>query len=234
MSSPKLHTIDTARVTTVNTLLRQLHSLDNQLEHSAVSELIAFNTAYTIVTKKIDASLKNGYFENPKFIEKFTVCFSHYYFQVINDVLAGKQDIATAWSNIFRPSRDIPLPNFIYLLMGANAHINHDLPLTMLRMLDKGDTAKLFKDIVKIDKLLMRSSKDIVGAFTEPKAAPRLIQTRFKFLYRKPIMYLVLYWRFRAWREYKHMASKGTGKRRSQLRAKKMSLGLIYVGRLLT
>jgi hypothetical protein len=234
MSSPKLHSIDIARITTVANLLQQLHSLDDQLEHSALSRLIAFNTAYSIVSKEIYDSLKNGYFENPKFIEEFTVCFSHYYFQVINDVLAEKSDIATAWSNIFRPSQAKPLPNFIYLLMGANAHINHDLSLTMLRMLDKGDTAKLFQDILKIDKLLMRSSKDIVDAFTEPQAVPRLIQRRFKHAYRKPIMYLILYWRFRAWRDYKHMASKGVGKHRSQVRGKKMSLGLIYLGRLLS
>jgi hypothetical protein len=234
MSSPKLHAIDIAHITTVASLLQQLRSLDDQLENSAFSELIAFNTAYTIVTKEINVSLKNGYFDNPKFIEKFTVCFSHYYFQVINDVLAGKQDIATAWSNIFRSSKDKPLPNFIYLLMGANAHINHDLSLTMLRMLDKGDTAKLFKDILKVDKLLMRSSKDIIVAFTEPKAAPRLIQRRFKHLYRKPIMYLILYWRFRAWRDYKRMANKGIGKRRSQVRGKKMSRVLLYLGRLFT
>jgi hypothetical protein len=234
MSSVKLHSIDIVHINSLTTLLQQLHDLDDQLEDSALSELIAFNKAYTIVTKEINASLKNGYFDNPKFVEKFTVCFSHYYFQVINDVLAGKTDVATAWSNIFRSARRKPLPNFIYLLMGANAHINHDLSLTMLRMLDKGDTAKLFKDILQVDKLLMNSSKDIVEAFTEPKTVPRFIQRRLKYFYRKPIMYLILYWRFRAWRDYKHMASRGVNQQRSQIRGKRISLGLIHVGRLLS
>jgi hypothetical protein len=234
MSSSKLHSIDIARIHSVTTLLQQLHDLDGQLEHSALSELIAFNKAYTIVTKAINGSLKNGYFDNPKFVETFTVCFSHYYFQVINDVLAGKTDIATAWSNIFRSARSKPLPNFIYLLMGANAHINHDLSLTMLRMLDKGDTAKLFKDILKVDKLLMHSSKDIVEAFTEPKTVPRFIQRRFKHFYRKPIMYLILYWRFRAWGEYKSIERNGIKAGRYRVRGKRLSIGLIYLGRLLS
>jgi hypothetical protein len=233
MSSPKLHSIDIARITTVANLLQQLHSLDDQLQHSTFSRLIAFNTAYSIVSKEIYASLKNGYFENPKFIEKFTVCFSQYYFQVINDVLAEKSDVATAWSNIFRPSQANPLPNFIYLLMGANAHINHDLSLAMQRMLNKGDTSKLFKDILQVDKLLMRSSKDIVDAFTESKTVPRIIQTRFKFLYRKPVMYMILYWRFRAWRDYKRIVKQGVSKSRSKVKGKNMSVGLIYLGRLL-
>lgn len=234
MPLPKLRSIDIARISTISILLQQLRSLDTQLENSAFSELIAFNRAYTIVTDNIQGALKSGYFDNPKFIEKFTICFSQYYFQVINDVLAEKPDIAIAWANIFRYSEDKQLPNFIYLLMGANAHINHDLSLAMQQMLNKGDITKLFKDIVKVDKLLMRSSRDIVEAFTEPKTLPRIIQTRFKYLYRKPIMYMILYWRFRAWRDYRRITKQGVGAHRYKVRGRKVSIGLIYLGRLLS
>jgi hypothetical protein len=234
MPSPKLQKISLSKITSVSRLLRQLDILDTALESSSLSELVAFNRAYTIVTQEIDASLKSGYFENPKFIEKFTVCFSHYYFQIINDALQGKHDIPVAWSQVFRSSKSKPLPNFIYLLMGANAHINHDLSLAMQRMLSKGDIAKLFKDIVKVDKLLMRSSWDIVSAFTESKTLPRIIQKRCKYVYLKPIMYMILFWRFRAWRDYKRIAKHGVSKRRAQIRGRATSRGLIYVGRLLS
>jgi hypothetical protein len=233
MSSPKLTVIDLKSVHSINTLLAQLELLDERLKNSSFAQLVAFNRAYMVVTSAIAGAIKDGYFDNPKFIEKFTVCFSHYYFQVINDALLEKDNIATAWSNLLRLPEDKPLPNFIYLLMGANAHINHDLALTMHDMLDKGDTPKLFQDILKIDKLLMKSSGHIVDAFTEPNRIPRIIKDRFRYLYLRPIMYVVLYWRFRAWREYQSIERNGIKVSRYSVRGKRLSRGLIYLGRLL-
>lgn len=233
MPSPKLTAIDLKAVSSIKTLLLQLHRLDNQLEDSPLSQLGAFNSAYGLVTHAINASLQDGYFENPKFIEKFTVCFSHYYFQVINDALAGKQDIAVAWSNLLQPSKDKGVPNFIYLLMGANAHINHDLSLVMKEMLYNGDTDNLLKDIIKVDKLLMQNSNDIVNSFSELETIPRIIKDRFKYFYLKPIMYMILYWRFKAWRGYKNIQAHGLRQERYRLRGKHTSKRLLTLGRLL-
>lgn len=234
MPEAKVKSIDIETVNSFDKLLNELRALESNLPGSKLSNLITFNSAYIVVTSALQEASSNGHFENPKFIEKFTLCFARYYFQIINNSLAGNNNIAVAWANLLTPKTDKPLPNFIYLLMGANAHINHDLSLAMVEMLRNDDTENLLKDIVKVDRILVACGDGILNAFTETKRVPRFIKNRTKYIYLPLVMHVVLYWRIRAWRDYLSIKSSGLTANRAQTKGKAVSIRLLWLGRLLS
>ncbi|MDB5170429.1 MAG: hypothetical protein JWO35_123 [Candidatus Saccharibacteria bacterium] len=231
MPVTKINSIDIESIDTFKKLLFKLRSLDSQLINSDFSRVAPFNSAYIVVTAAIGEALDNGYFENPKFIENFTLCFSHYYFAAINEALAGSNDLPVAWAKLLTPKTGKRLPNFIYILMGANAHINHDLSLVMVKMLDNDDTENVLRDIIRVDKLLVNSGNDILSSFTEPKRSPRFIKDKFSYIYLPMIMQVILYWRVKAWRDYLSIKSNGLRADRSQIKGKAISNRLLWLGK---
>ncbi len=232
MSATKVDSLDIARVNNFKELLYTLHNLKRQLPDSDLYRLATFNSAYIVVTTAIEEAFSKGYFENPKFIEKFTVNFSHYYLQIINDALEGNDNMPIAWANMFAKKPRKHLPNFIYLLMGANAHINHDLSLVMLKMLDNDDTDNLLKDIIKVDKLLVDCGDDILRTFTETEKVTRLIKDRTSRIYLPVIMHIILYWRIKAWKDYLSIRDNGLKPDRAQIKGKAISIRLFRLGKL--
>jgi len=232
MPAAPLKAIDTKRIHTYKKILDELDRLDKTLPESSLYRLAPFNSAYIVVTTAIQKTARDGQFANPKFVEKFTVCFSGYYFRVINDYLAGRE-LPVAWANLLSQKPDKQLPNFIYLLMGANAHINHDLSLTMLKMLDNGDTDALFKDILKVDKLLVGCGNDILRTFTETQKVARFIKDRTKYIYLPIVMHVILYWRIRAWKDYLRLKNSGPSPDRAQIKGRATSIRLWRLGSLL-
>lgn len=198
--------IDT--VTSFETLLVKLHQLETAIPQAGLRQFSVFNRAYLIVTSDLQSAAQRGYFKNPVFVERFTVRFARYYFQVVNDTM-DENKVPVAWQILSQASKRSCTPNFILLLMGANAHINNDLPLTLLELIDEAEADVLFKDILRVDKLLMKSGRQIVSAFDEPNKLVDRLKRHFRFLYYRPIMYLVLYWRIKAWRNYQTLKRHG-------------------------
>src|SRR5665647_363717 len=154
--------IDLNKITSFDTVMAELTRLDTLLPEHKLKHLIIFNKAYLTVTKGIKKAADGDYFENPKFIEKFSVNFAHYYFEAVNSTLNKNRELPTAWKLLNKTARYNSTPAFIFLLMGANAHINHDLPLALLKLMDKEETDDLLKDVLKIDKILMKSGREII------------------------------------------------------------------------
>lgn len=179
--------------------LAELKRLERSLPQKQLNQFVVFNKAYLIVTVTIQQAALDGYFQHPKFIEKFSACFASYYFTAIKDNNSPK--LAPAWTLLNQAGKH-KTPNFVLLLMGANAHINHDLPLTLVEMLDDTKLNGLVKDVLKIDKLLMRCGRDILDTFDEPNKLLNWLKRHAAFLYYRPAMYMILYWRFRAWHNY--------------------------------
>jgi hypothetical protein len=234
MSATKVNSIDIATVNNFKELLRTLHNLERQLPNSDLYKLTAFNSAYIVVTTAIEETSDKGYFENPKFIEKFTLSFSYYYFQIINDALASNDNMPVAWANLLTKKTGKQLPNFIYLLMGANAHINHDLSLVMVKMLDNDDTENLLKDVIKVDKLLVDCGDNILRTFTETKKVTRFIKDRTSYIYLPIIMHVILYWRVKAWKDYLSIKNNGLKPDRARLKGRATSNRLLRLGKLLS
>jgi len=224
----RLKNIDIQAINSVEAVLAELRSLNKQLVRSELEKLRTFNTAYYIVTAAIQDATATHRFVNPAFVEEFSVRFAIYYFQAINDFSSASPHVAPVWEQAF--AIDSHRPAFMSLLLGANAHINYDLPLALLDISDKGSKVGLLKDIVTIDKLLMKSGKQILATFDEPRRLPRFIKQRCRFLYFRPVMYMILYWRIVAWHQYKSLESGGTNTMRFMRRSTKIANRLSWLG----
>lgn len=224
--------INIAGIKSFNNVLAEIKLLDASLQSENMSQFKLFNDAYQVITNHIQQAAKDNYFENPKFIEKFTVTFASYYFKAVNDTLTGSKDLTTSWATLNKLNLKTS-PKFVSLLMGANAHINNDLPQVLVRLMEKEDTDNLLSDIVKIDKLLMLSGKKIVGLFDEPNIKFDFLKRNFKFIYYRPTMYMILYWRAVAWRNYRKIKKNNATLSRVNKRSNKIANRFLRIANIL-
>lgn len=221
---------DVKSVSSVPDVLAELDRLNEALPTSQLQALATFNAAYYIVTSVIKQATDAGRFVNPEFIETFSVRFAIYYFQAINDFLSGGSDLVPAWAQTMQPASK--RPNFVSLLMGANAHINYDLPLALLEVMDDGKKPGVLKDLIKIDNLLMKSGKQILDTFDEPNKLLNFAKRNLRFIYFSPAMHMILFWRVMTWRNYKKLKSPADDVRLLR-RSSKISKRFIKLGKIL-
>jgi hypothetical protein len=224
--------INIAGIRSFKNVQTEIKLLNANLQSENMSQFKLFNEAYLIVTNHIQTATKNNYFENPKFIEKFTTTFATYYFKAINDTLTGSKDLTMSWAAMDKLNLKTS-PRFISLLMGANAHINNDLPRVLNRLMEKEDTENLLSDIVKIDKLLMLSGKEIIDLFDETNKKLNFLKRYIKFIYYRPIMYMILYWRVIAWRNYRKIKKNNATLTRVNKRSDKIANRFLRIAKLL-
>ena len=215
-------------------VLLELKTLEKRLEQSNLSQLTTFNTAYYIVTEAVKDAAAAGYFENPLFVEEFTVQFAGYYFDAVSDMSSRSQKLPTAWAKMNDASHMNIVPKFTTLLMGANAHINHDLPLALADFMSKSQTYYSLRDVRKVDKVLLKSGRQIIGAFDEPTKRLNTLKHRLRFLYYRPVMYMILYWRIIAWRNYRLIKRNGSAQFSHEKRSTRIAGRLFKLGRIIS
>jgi hypothetical protein len=233
-TAARIKSIDVSTITSIDLTLETLQILDAQLPNSQLRQATTFNTAYQIVTKTIKTARDNNYFHNPAFVEELSVCFASYYFQAINEALQESQSLAPAWQLLMQPDNNKPQPVFILLLLGANAHINYDLPLALSNVLKPGNTRELLKDVIKIDRLLLKSGREILESFDEPKPGANFIKRRCSFLYFRPIMLMISFWRIIAWRNYRRIQKQYQVTSRLNRHSTRIARRLLLLGRYLS
>ena len=218
MSGIAKKTIDADGIHTVAQVLAKFNELNTLLPSVGLAQWLPFNQAYAIVTQTIDTGAQQGYFENPDFVAQFSVCFASYYFRAIRNQIGDRADGVEAWQTLSKPRSNHPATA---VMMGANAHINHDLPLTLAEMLPESSTQGLLKDIRKVDRLLVRSGPLIVIQIDGGKLGS---------LCYRPAIYVILLWRVAAWRNYKRITRGKPGKQ--QARSTKIANRLLWLDRL--
>ena len=197
--------INLGKVTTIKGVLRELQRLNKSLDDVDLGQFKLFNNSYYIVTTSVQQAIKDNYFENPRFIEKFIVTFARYYFKAVVDTNNESPVLTLAWSKVNEYATNKSAPKFISLLLGASAHINNDLPQVLNSLMKNEDTEDLLSDIVKIDRLLMDSGKQIINTFEESNKVLDFLKRRLQFMYYRPAMYTIRYWRIIAWKNYRKL-----------------------------
>ncbi len=201
MTRHKSELIDISKITSIDDVLFSLRGLDHKLTELNFEQFSLFNKSYQIVTHLIHTGVNDDYFKNPKFIESFIVNFASYYFEAVNRVNNGNK-LSAPWAKLNDYADIKSAPVFISLMLGANAHINYDLPQVLNKMMKNENTADFLSDIVKINRILMKSGRQIIDLFEEKNKHLNFLKKRLVFTYYHPAMYTILYWRFRAWRNY--------------------------------
>ncbi len=199
-----LDIVNIEKIATTNDVLDKLQWLDSRLGDLGLGSFQLFNTAYCIVTRRILDAISDGSLKDSNLIDTFVVIFAGYYFKALNNIVAGELKNNSPWAAMGEYAKITSPPVFLSLLLGANAHINYDLPQALKELMqDKMDGEEL-KELAVLNKILMESGKEIVGSFEEKNRLYDFMKRRLRWMYYRPAMYTILYWRIIAWQNYKH------------------------------
>jgi hypothetical protein len=117
-----------------------------------------FLGTYLRTTRAVGAAIDAGLFEDPEWVTTWDVDFADLYLDALT---AHRRDPASAprpWRLAFGARQD--LPPEAHVLLGMNAHINYDLPQSLVRVIppDEFDTpavrAMRGRDHERIDRVL--------------------------------------------------------------------------------
>jgi len=117
-----------------------------------------FLGTYLRTTRAVGAALERGVFEDPDWVARWDVDFAGLYLDALEAHRTDPSRVAQPWQRAFgaRPG----LPPEAHVLLGMNAHINYDLPQSLIRMIPPADfaTPSLFarrrRDHERIDGVL--------------------------------------------------------------------------------
>ena len=98
-----------------------------------------FLGTYLRTTHAVAAEVRAGRFEDPQWVGAWVVDFADRYLDALLDSRSGGPDVPRPWQLAF--GADPGLPPEAHVLLGMNAHINYDLPRSLLAVVPAGEFA---------------------------------------------------------------------------------------------
>jgi hypothetical protein len=117
-----------------------------------------FLGTYLRTTQAIGKAVDAGAFRDADWVSAWDVEFAELYLRALTDYRRNPSSVARPWRRAF--SADPDLPPEAHVLLGMNAHINYDLPQSLLRLIPPADfadpdvLARRHKDHARIDHVL--------------------------------------------------------------------------------
>ncbi len=92
-----------------------------------------FAATYLVVTQTVQEWIEGGRFLDREKVARYVVAFANTYRQALARYETGQRsEVPGAWLRSFDASRSLRASVYQQLLLGVNAHINHDLPHAVL------------------------------------------------------------------------------------------------------
>jgi hypothetical protein len=141
----------------VDALVARMAGLLEELE-SAADPARFFLGTYLRTTVAVGAALDRGFFEDAAWVTAWDVDFADLYLDALTAYRTDPATAARPWRRAFDAARD--LPPEAHVLLGMNAHINYDLPQSLIRMIPVPDfddprlVELRHRDHVRIDRVL--------------------------------------------------------------------------------
>jgi Family of unknown function (DUF5995) len=95
--------------------------------------LACFNRMYLIVTETVRGQVAAGFFADPDYMSALDVEFLNLYLSAIDGYQAVPPTECHCWEVLFAQRSDPRVTPMQFAVAGMSAHINHDLPLAVLR-----------------------------------------------------------------------------------------------------
>jgi len=144
----------------IEALLDRMAELLRPLEDRR-DPLRLFLATYRRTTVAVGSELERGGFTDRDWVERWDIGFAGLYLDAI-DLWESGHDPPRPWAVAFRASKEGPtLPPLRHVLLGMNAHINYDLPQSLLAVItdeefdDPALVARRASDHAHIDDILL-------------------------------------------------------------------------------
>jgi hypothetical protein len=128
-----------------------------------------FNELYLAVTRAVAEETGADSYEDPEFISRLDVVFADMYFTAVEDDAAGRE-IPKAWAPLFQKRHTPGIAPLQFAIAGMNAHINHDLAVSLVDVCDArglrlDDETAQHRDYLAVNKTLERVEGEIKARF---------------------------------------------------------------------
>jgi hypothetical protein len=130
--------------------------------------LACFNRMYLRVTREVNAELDGPVYSDPVFMARLDVAFANLYFEAV-DAADEPATVPLAWRPLIELRAESGIEPIQFALAGMNAHINHDLPLAVIRAcLDLSTSpteGRHIADYKKVNRLLDAAEQSVQQSF---------------------------------------------------------------------
>lgn len=121
-----------------------------------------FTSAYRLITAELMRRSQDAFFEDNVWLERCIVEFAELYRMALVAYEAGQMDqVPKAWRVSFDAALDGTSVIIQDLILGINAHINHDLPLALYQVGIDPDRDRCYRDHTAVNNAL-RETTDVV------------------------------------------------------------------------
>lgn len=165
-----------------------LENLDRKLAEVGLNNVRIFNKTYLVISKNLEK--ETDLFKDKKTLERLDVHFANAYFNALNKYRSGKVT-SPAWEIFFDFCVKNKSSNIFYLWLGANAHINNDLPFSLKQIVSN----EFYHDYKRVQSIIDKSIEEILPNITRNKVKQKTYLLIIKFICRR--------WRTNAWVNYK-------------------------------
>jgi hypothetical protein len=133
-----------------------------------------FATAYLQVTRSLINHLSGGTFRDERWVRTYLVRFGNLYREAVIDYEAGRnQQVPKSWKISFETAANKEGLVIQHLLLGINAHINHDLAVALYDVKINPDREDKYYDHTKVNEVLEQTTEALKREVTD-KYAPIL------------------------------------------------------------
>lgn len=133
-----------------------------------------FTTAYLHITQSIGAALQENSFKNNSWSRDYLVAFANLYREaILNYEQGNSQQVPKSWKISFNLAKNDDGYIIQHLLLGINAHINHDLALALHQVSIDPDREEKYQDHTDINIILEKATDSLKRNVAE-KYAPIL------------------------------------------------------------
>lgn len=156
-------------------------SIDDAIQSFAMLEQIfraghdrraIFVTAYLSITRAIKQSVEARLFQDNAWATRYAICFANLYRTALLAYERGNWDaLPKAWRISFDTSRNNGALVIQNLVLGINAHINHDLALALIEVGIDPDRPTRYADHCKVNEVLRAATdplQDRIGQLYAP------------------------------------------------------------------
>ena len=207
-------------------------------DHKAV-----FLSCYQMMTHNMLAAIEQHEFNDPAWVDLLLQRFADYYFVALEAYEQNPAAAPLAWQLAFNSTRDpkaLPLQN---LLLGVNAHINYDLVLALVDLLEpewdslsEDQREQRFADHQHVNEVISQTVDDVQDQILEPSMPVMELIDRLLGKYDEILISRLLsQWREAVWEDAVHLLEAHQQEVRSaliqQVEKKAYRLGeMIYIG----
>jgi Family of unknown function (DUF5995) len=141
----------------IEDLISHMEALLESMEREADPKR-HFLATYLRMTRAVSDELTSGKFLDPAWVERWDIFFAELYLNAL-EAWNANGTLAEPWRVAFAADTDLPVLRQV--LLGMNAHINYDLPLSLLSVIDDEEfadpevVAKRNRDHTHIDRVLL-------------------------------------------------------------------------------